>query len=297
MNKGFKIALIIFLSFLFLAFSCAFVVMLSSDKFSLFSFNFDIGENQNLVFEKEYKNDYSKINVKSTYADVKFLKSEDSDFIVKLYADDDNDFSVVDEKGILEINFERKNNDFHFGFNNKCPRIEVYVPSDFAGVIDGEANVGDFSSESFPNVNLKVKLTTGDIKVGTFNEIEASTNTGDIKIQNSNKVNVSSSVGDIKINNVKFADVNNKTGDIKVVSVDGYINASTNTGDISVDNMNITKDSSLGSNTGDIKVGSTNELYFDAKTNVGDVKINNNFRDAKCIVKVKTNIGDIKINN
>ena len=50
-------------------------------------------------------------------------------------------------------------------------------------------------------------------------------------------------------------------------------------------------------NLGDIKILNTNEIYFDAKTNLGDTKINNNYNKSEITLKIQNDCGDIEINN
>ena len=94
MNKSFKIALIVLLSLLLISFSGLFIVLLNNNNINSFSFNLDFAEEQNLAFDKEYNNDYSNIKVNSNIGDVKFIKSENDNFSVKLYAESDKDFSI-----------------------------------------------------------------------------------------------------------------------------------------------------------------------------------------------------------
>ena len=61
--------------------------------------------------------------------------------------------------------------------------------------------------------------------------------------------------------------------------------------------MTINKDSSIKNNLGSIKIGSTNEIYIEAKTDLGDVKVNNNYKKSDITLNLKNNCGDIKVNN
>lgn len=296
MSKSFKIVLIVLLSLLLISFSGLFVILLTNNSMKNFSFSLDFGEEQNLVFDKEYNNDFSNIKVKSNVSDIKFIKTDDSKFTVKVYAKTDENLSVNESSNELTINYEQKNKVRVLEIN-KSPRIEVYVPSNYSGKFDVVSDVGDVKADSFTNSELTVKINTGDIKVGSVKSVDAVTNTGDIKINNANKVNLVATTGDIKVGKVNDAVLKTRTGDIKVDNISEYILASANTGDILINSLSIVKDSSLTSNTGDIKINSSNEIYFDAKTNIGDTKINNNYRDAKSVLKVKTNTGDITVNN
>ena len=68
-------------------------------------------------------------------------------------------------------------------------------------------------------------------------------------------------------------------------------------GDIKIQNLYIQEFSNINSSLGDIKIGNTNEIYVDAKTDLGDLKINTNNRYSETILKIKNSCGDIKIEN
>ena len=300
MNKGFKITIIVLLSLLFIVFSGCFVLLLRGNDYNNFNFNFGLinEESQNLLFEREYGNDYSKVLVTSKVADVKFIKSENSNFSVKVYGEDENDLSIEEKDGNLVISYIlEKKQKIRFGFNIQAPRVEVYVPDNYSGNFDVNSSVGDVKIGSFKNVDAIVKATTGDVKVTSINDLDVTLNTGDVKVNKVNNLTVNGSIGDVKITNVKHANIKLNTGDVKIDNVNGDITVNGDVGDVKIEKLNLTKDSLISLNTGDVKVESTNEIYFDAKTNIGDVKINNNYRDGKCVLKIKNNIGDINIEN
>ena len=68
-------------------------------------------------------------------------------------------------------------------------------------------------------------------------------------------------------------------------------------GDIEVNNINLNKNSYIKDEYGDIKIGNTNELYIDAKTNLGKVKIKNNYHKSDITLKIENDCGDIEVNN
>lgn len=298
MNKGFKITIIVILSILFIVFSGCFVALLCNNNFGSFSFNFNGEENQNLLFEKEYGNDYSKVLVTTKSCDAKFIKSDSDNFIVKVFGDDDKDLLVEEKDGNLVISYTLTKEQINFmNFNFRAPRVEVYVPADYAGIFDVDSTVGDVKIESFKNVDAIVKNKTGDVKVTSINDLDVTLSTGDIKVNKVNDLTVNGSIGDVKVTSVKHANIKLNTGDIKIENVDGDINVTGDIGDIKIQKLNLLKNSSISLNTGDVEIESTNEIYFDAKTNVGDIKINNNYRDAEYVLKIKNSIGDIDINN
>ena len=75
------------------------------------------------------------------------------------------------------------------------------------------------------------------------------------------------------------------------------MNLSNDCGDIKVRSIVLNKNSYIENNFGDIKIESTNEIYINAQTNLGDVKINNNYQKSDITLTIKNDLGDITINN
>ena len=48
---------------------------------------------------------------------------------------------------------------------------------------------------------------------------------------------------------------------------------------------------------GDVKIKETNDIYIEAKTDLGDTKINNNNRTSNVTLKIKVDCGNIKVEN
>ena len=113
----------------------------------------------------------------------------------------------------------------------------------------------------------------------------------------SNPVNIKTNYGDIKINEVNSLTANTNYGDIKIASVNNYFRVNTNYGDIKISKLDINKDSSASTNFGDIKIGDTNDIYIQAKTDLGDKDINSNNKKSNITLKLNTNLGDIEVNN
>ena len=112
-----------------------------------------------------------------------------------------------------------------------------------------------------------------------------------------NPVTIKTNYGDIDIANVTNLIANTNYGNIKIAKVNKYFKINTNYGDIKISELDITKDSKASTNFGDIKVSKTNDIYIQAKTDLGDTKVNKNNRKADITLELNTNLGDIKVNN
>ena len=67
-------------------------------------------------------------------------------------------------------------------------------------------------------------------------------------------------------------------------------------GDITIREVNLTKDSSIKAVSGDINIEKANDIYVDAHATSGDIKIDDNNRKAPVELKIKTTSGDIEVN-
>lgn len=215
----------------------------------------------NLVLNKEYDIKFDEINIDSEAADIEIKENLDSKIKVVIYGDEERT-KVDTENKKLSIKTTQKNCNF-WCFNVKIAKIEIYLPKDYSKNINIVNNLGDIKISSFSRVNLDVKANAGDIIVDEINSIKANVDLGDIEI---NKIN-------------EYLDIKNACGDVKI------------------DSINLEKNSKIKSNLGDIKIGSTNEIYIEAKTNLGDTKINNNYRKSDIVLKINNDCGDIKVNN
>ena len=86
-------------------------------------------------------------------------------------------------------------------------------------------------------------------------------------------------------------------GDIKISEIIGKVDIQEDCGNVEISSMTLEKDSSIENSLGDITIGDTNEIYIDARTSLGDVKINNNFHQSEITLKIKNSAGNIKVRN
>ena len=214
-----------------------------------------------LMRDEEYElKEISKINIDVTSSDIKIYESEDDKIKVKIYSDEKDNIKIVeDEKELSIINKQKGAVCFGFCFGNR--RIELYVPKTYEGA-------------------FKIKATSGDIisNITTFNDY-------DIKVTS----------GDIQIDNVKALTGKATSGDIEIERLDSYINFQTTSGDINIDLVTLTKNSSIKVTSGDIEINKVTNAYVDASVKSGDVSVSNNDRKAEFELKIKTTSGDVTV--
>ena len=158
-------------------------------------------------------------------------------------------------------------------------KIEVYLPNGYSENINIENNYGDVNIGNFDNLILDATLDAGDIKVDSLKSGKIKNSYGDIKILGySKELEIDQDCGDVEVSEVDRIKLENNYGDINIGKVNEYLQIKEDCGDVKIDSLNLKENSSIHNSYGDIKIGSTNEIYINAKTSLGDTKINNNYQ-------------------
>jgi len=275
MNKGLTITLIVLLSSIVVALIVGIVIVIKKGiDFSNLSFD---TTSKNLIEEKEINN-IKNLNIEFNTLDIDIKTTEDDKITIKLYSDDEEEHKIEEQEDT--INIIHKEQEHRINFFNKSPKLVIYLPSSYDKEINIEGEAGDIHLDKLPNTNIKANLDVGDIKAESLNKVNIKVKTGDIKINKLNDLITEIQTGDIKLNEINnHLDINLKTGDVKIEEV------------------NINENSKIEIKTGDVKIQKTNEIYVEADTRVGDIKVQNNYRKAEIELVIKVDVGDIKSNN
>ncbi len=293
-NKKLIITLIIFLSIIMVALSIFFIGLLQNN-FKFKGFRIGLQSSSELIFDKIYEEQFNNIVIDSTTSEIFIKRNDIKNIKVIIYGEKDYaDVSTNLDSLNIKIN---ERNCIGFCFNQKSAKIEIYLPEEYDGKIDIKNDYGDISIDEFFSANMDIKEDCGDVKILGGNIIKVDNNYGDIEIGKSNTSTINEDCGDVVISNTNDATVKNSYGDIKIESVDNYLYLENACGDIELNNINLKKDSYIKNDYGDIEIGSTNELFIDAKTDLGKVKINNNYHKSDTILKIENNCGDIEVTN
>lgn len=293
-NKNLIIVLITILSIICIAL-IVFMINLLNRNIKFSGFNFFRNVSNELVVDETYDNQFNKISISTTDGDIYVKSTDDTTVRVVVYGDKDKT-KVQTNGSELSIKSESKKCN-GFCFNITIDKIEVYLPSDFANEIIINNSYGDINIDSFLNANIDVNEDCGDVSILGGNKIKVENNYGDIEIKQANEVDINASAGDVTIGDVNDVNVENNYGDIYIKKVSNYLNVTDDCGDIEINNVFINKNSTVVNNYGDIKIGATNDIYIDAKVDLGDIKINNNTRQSDITLKVQNDCGDITVNN
>lgn len=293
-NKGLMITLIIILTIIIIALTTFLASVLKNDK----TFFFNIGSNKisnSLVIDDSYERSFDNINISSDAAEVYVKNSLDDKVSVKVYSETkDSSSKIIDGK--LEVKLVSKKC-VGICFNVKRSKVEVYVPSNYDKKITIKNNYGDVTVDYFKNAKIDVNEKAGDVSLKGANEINVNNNYGDTKIGRVSKLNVNEDCGDVEIKKVGYAVIKNAYGDIQIEKVLRYANVQSNCGDVEINDLNVTENSKIKNDFGDIRIGKTNEIYIDAKTDLGDLDINRNSRTSTNTLTIRNSCGDIEVEN
>ena len=292
-NKKIIIGLIIFLVLIFLIGSFFFIkVLIGKDKSWMIFSNYKVSEEK--VFSKEYDNVFNEVNIVSDFADINVKESESAKVKVVIYGKKGNFKVSTDEN--LNIKIKREDCRF-FCLDATASKVDVYLPKDFSKKIKIENNYGDIKVASFLESKVDLSNDCGDVLVKEVKNAKIKVDYGDIKVERIESGEVENDCGDIYIGEVKTIKTSNSYGDIEIGKVLSELNIENDCGDISIDEVNLNKDSFIKDDYGDINIGKTNEIFIDAKVDLGDVEINKNYRKSLITLQIKNDCGDIIVDN
>ncbi len=293
-NKSLIITLIILLSII-CVFLILFMVGVINKNIKITKVFTSYKQSNNLVINKTYDNDFEELNIDMDSGDVYVKESKDNKVKVLVYGEKENSSIKVNENK-LSIESREKRCTF-FCFNLTKTKIEVYLPYNYKNIINVNNNYGDIKIGDFLNANIKIESSCGDVLINGALNAKVNNDYGDISITKAKDINVKASAGDIKIGTSNNIIVKNSFGDVLIDNALSYINVEVDSGNVEIKNVNINKNSYIKNDYGDVEIDSTNDIYIDAKTDLGDVDVNHNSRMSDITLKIKNDCGDIEVDN
>ena len=332
-NKWVKIVLIIILAIMVIALVNLMIYAIinrNNDYGVNFSF-IAFGDNTEKIFEKEYEpEELDKINVDVSSSNV-FIEKADVDKIkVTAYGEKDEKINETINNNELSIT-KSKTKVFIFAMFYWCDeKIIIQVPNNCDEEFNIQTSSGDIIAPDLEGDNIQLKTSSGKIQCGNINNGKIESSSGDILIGNGNEVTLKASSGSIKAGDfnklsaeassgdievgtisedatIKTAsgkitlDRANKlkaeasSGDIKINSIENHCEISSISGNIIVDTINITENSSIKANSGNVVINNKNDIYVETETNSGDEDVKNNNRMAEIVLKITTTSGSIRV--
>ena len=115
-----------------------------------------------------------------------------------------------------------------------------------------------------------------------FNALDIKLNFGDVEIENELNTRLT---------------VENNMGDIDAKVLGGAFNLHTDMGDIEINRINITENSSATTSMGDIEIEKADGVNINAKTSMGNCDVKNNTPSSSIILTAETTMGNVEIND
>ncbi len=293
-NKSAIIFLIILLSIISVAL-ILFMTFVINGKFKQSNIIFNHAVSNEKVIDEVYKIDFKKIDIKASASDIYVKKWASDQTKLIVYGDKENT-KVSTSNNELKITSKEKSC-VGICFNFKVSKIVLYLPNDYNKLIKVDNDYGDTNVENLLNAKVEITEDAGDVNIEAAKDMTVTNNYGDIVIGKGKSANIKASAGDIQVSSIDYIDAKCNYGDINIDKINFYSYITNDCGDIEIKEMNLYKNSHIINNLGDIEIGKTNKIYFDAKTDLGDIKINNNYNKSDVILKIKNDCGDIEVNN
>ncbi len=246
--------------------------------FALFNKNILLFKNYEttLLVKETYSDRPENIQIESVSSNVYIREAIDNQIHVEIYGLQKEQAESTFNNNTLFIT--NKENRFCFGFCFSKKEIYVFLPKDIITNLDIKTISGDVKMDSFSNVYLKGKTTSGDLKIGHIKDAKINTTSGNIEID---------SIGNLEGKTT--------SGDIKSGSISNKLNIESVSGDIKIQDFLMKENSYIKTVSGDVTILNGENMYIEASTTSGDVDTKANDRFAEKTLKIKTTSGDITV--
>lgn len=258
-NKTPIIFLIILLSLLIFALVMFLVVNLTGGKGRIIS----IGSKSNkIIYDKAFNiEEIKNIEIKQDAGDITFKETTDDNITVTAYGEEEQDIEVTLNGDKLTVDYTKINRFIFFNFGNIKNDIIINIPSSYNNKIKIENNMGNCYINDLPNATLDIDCDAGNVEVG--------------KIKNAN---IKCDLGQVEI-----GEILNKC-DIKVDS-----------GNVEIEKLSINENSKIKVDLGNANINETNDIYIDAKVDLGKSNISGNNRNSEVVLKIECDCGNINV--
>ena len=232
-----------------------------------------------------YDNTFEKIasiNVDVTSYDVELKESNNDTIKVEISGSKKNQdkFHIEEENGNLTINENGSSVCIGFCLDGT---ITIYLPNQDIAYHHKSSSGNIYSDIDLGSV--VINTTSGDITLKNINDGTVSSTSGNINIRNANKLNVSATSGDISLDEPKNIIANTQSGNIKVRSITSKMDITTTSGDINISSLSIKEDSKAEAKSGNIDIKLDKDVFIDATTRSGNIDIDNTNTNPTLIIK------------
>ena len=222
-----------------------------------------------------YDNTFEKIasiNVDVTSYDVELKESNNDTIKVEISGSKKNQdkFHVEEENGNLTINENGSSVCIGFCLDGT---ITIYLPNQDI-IYHHKSSSGNIYSD-IDLGSVDINTMSGDVTLKNINDGTISSTSGNINVANANKLNVSATSGDISLDEPKNIIANTQSGNIKVRSITSKMDITTTSGDINISSLSIKEDSKAEAKSGNIDIKLDKDVFIDATTRSGNIDIDN----------------------
>lgn len=258
-NKGIIITLIVTLSILCIILAAFLVVVLKDDINTIGIFSISNSNSDSITLDETYElENINEIEISATAGDISFEENENQN--IRIVSKGNNSVTANLEGNKLKIECEEPKINF-IGINDSSNSMIIYIPKDYSNTISITNDYGNCEAIDLENATLNVDSSYGNVEIGKIKNAVIKCDYGNIEIEKiSNKCTIEADCGNIEINSV----------DLK-------------------------ENSSITSDYGNIEIKEKNDIYVDAKVDLGQIKIDNNNRHAEIILDIDADCGDIKV--
>ncbi|MDD4292096.1 MAG: DUF4097 family beta strand repeat-containing protein [Clostridia bacterium] len=270
----------------------------------------------------EVNEEFSAIAMKTKTADIIFTASDDGKCKVVCYETEKWRHSVAVENNTLTVNMADEKQWYEYiGMSIGTPKITVYLPkNEYASLfidestgdieipknfkfndIDITLSTGDITNYASASENIKIKASTGAVRVEgiSANTLDITTSTGKVTVsgaicENDVRIKVSTgraSITDINCNNFI---TNGSTGNItlKNVIASEKLSAERSTGDVIFDGCDAAE-IYVETDTGNVKGSLLTEKVFIVRSDTGRIDVPKTITGGRC--EITTDTGNIII--
>ena len=216
---------------------------------------------ETLAYDKTFDVDFKTLSVKAKAGTIDVKETEADELHVVIFSDEKKEYDVKSTGDTFVVNVENNGCRGISCFNYKMPKIEIYLPKDYADKIE-------------------IKNNYGDINIGYFEQALMS---------------IDEDYGRISVKSVKNLTAKNNMGETKVEKVLGKINLEASMGAVNIDELNLTENSNIEASMGSINIGKTNEIYIDADADMGSSNVAKNYRESEIELKIRCSMGSINV--
>ena len=223
----------------------------------------------------------NSIHIETTMANTTFLPADDNICKVLCYETANEKHSVTVENGCLTIRLKNEKKWYDYiGLHFASPKLTVYLPRGFYESVCVDITTGHVDiPKDFKFGNVDVSGTTGDVAIlsSVSGVLNVQTSTGDITICDTTVgvMNLNVSTGKITVSDVAcVGDVNLHVTTGRVIVTELTCNSFTTggkTGNLSLDNVIVTKIMTIHRTTGDVKFNACDAAEIYVKTDTGRV--------------------------